>query len=172
MERYEITLDNDNDMLDSDGMQMEGRFLPIYSSIAPTDQTSRLKSSVTKRKGRGFSSAPDTVLPAIHQFDTITPETSGNALRSVEGWVLFITGLHEEVTEEDLLDKLSDYGPVRDLKLNLDHRTGYVKGYALVEYAEYGQAQRAVQELNASQFMDGELQVDFCFVNPPSNRKE
>ena len=172
MERYEITLDNDNEMLDSDGMQPEGKFPQTHSPIVPTDQTGRLKSSVTKRKGRGFSSAPDTALPAIHQFDTITPETSGNALRSVEGWVLFITGLHEEVTEEDLLDRLSDYGPVRDLKLNLDHRTGYVKGYAIAEYSEYEQARRAVQELNKSQFMDGELQVDLCFVKPPPSRKE
>jgi RNA-binding protein 8A len=136
----------------------------------PTEEllTTRLKSAVTKRKGRGFSSAADpSGLSTVTHFDTLY-ESSGRALRSVEGWVLFVTGLHEEVTEEDLYDRFADYGTVRDLKMDLDHRTGYVKGYALVEYLEYAQAKEALDALNGSSFMDGILNVDFAFSKPPA----
>ncbi len=45
----------------------------------------------------------------------------------MEGWVIFVTGLNEEVNEEDVEDKFNDFGKVREVRMNLDHRTGYVK---------------------------------------------
>lgn len=85
---------------------------------------------------------------------------------AVEGWVIFVSNLNEEVTEDDVHDKLSDFGRVRDVRLNLDHRTGYVKGYALVEFEEYQQAVQAVEELDGKDWLGNKLALDFCFVKP------
>ncbi|KAG8903179.1 SNARE-binding exocyst subunit S6 [Tulasnella sp. 403] len=127
-----------------------------------------------RRKGRGFKAGGVAEVSAdeprydrleAHQKDGDT----GKAARSVEGWIVLVTNVHEEATEDDIQDKFADFGEIKNLHLNLDRRTGYVKGYALVEYETHSEAKRAIDEANGTRLLDQEVQCDFAFILPPTN---
>jgi RNA-binding protein 8A len=88
-------------------------------------------------------------------------------IRSVEGWIILLTNLHEEVTEEDLQNVFGAFGSVRNLHLNLDRRTGYVKGYALLEYSTKEEAEKAVAEGDGEEILGMKCRAGWCFVRTP-----
>ncbi|KAH8927665.1 RNA-binding domain-containing protein [Atractiella rhizophila] len=133
-----------------------------------------------RRKGRGFKSGGGErdILESAAVYDRLEEKEevkeaggfeskiSGQAARSVEGWIVFVTGVHEEASDDDLQDKFGEYGEIKNLHLNLDRRTGYVKGYALVEYETRREAENAIRGASGTKLLDKVIKCDFAFVRP------
>lgn len=85
--------------------------------------------------------------------------------RSIEGYIIFATGIPAEAEPEDIERIFAEYGAIHSQHLNVDRRTGYLKGYALIEYEDFKSAQDAINGLNESQILDQKIKVDWCFLD-------
>jgi len=145
------------------------------------DLSSKLRSTITaagdakKTKGRGFRESETESQRhrrlADANFESLTSDGGPGPQRSIEGWIVLVTGVHEEAQEDHLHEAFREYGQIKNLHLNLDRRTGFVKGYALVEYENFDEAQTAIRSLDGSELLTQTIYVDWAFSNGSFKRR-
>ena len=183
----------DDDMQDDGDQQQQQRPRVVLStkgasaaaaggsqSQSQSSSGGRAPRSVVKTKGRGFSnkfgadeSNSDRYAGKAGEFESLEVDEGGaEAQKSVEGWLIMVTGLQEETNEDDVYELFADHGEIKQLHLNLDRRTGYVKGYCLIQMRAYKEGLSAIQTLNGHVLHDKPLTVDWAFKPAATNTRQ
>mmetsp|Transcript_32625 Transcript_32625/g.45275 ORF Transcript_32625/g.45275 Transcript_32625/m.45275 type:complete len:176 (-) Transcript_32625:262-789(-) len=147
---------------------------------APMDEGTaapRLKSTITggedrKQKGRGFKAGNDGERFAGGgggggKYDTLDDTAGPGPAKSIEGWIVLVRGVHEEAQEDDIHEAFAEFGEIQNLHLNLDRRTGFVKGYALLEYMSKKEGLAAIAAMDGTELLDQAIQVGWAFARGP-----
>merc|ERR1740138_413994 len=125
--------------------------------------------STRKIKGRGAED-DDRYTGKAGQFESLPHDGDEGPARSIEGWVLVVSGIHEEAQEDDVFESFAEFGDIKNLHLNLDRRTGFVKGYAFIEFETKKEAEGAIKGMDNQVLLDQKLVVHWAFAKP-SRRK-
>ncbi|CAH2036402.1 unnamed protein product [Thlaspi arvense] len=164
----------EDDLMDEDAGAVDA------ADVSPRAGHPRLKSAIAgangesanrKTKGRGFQEERDSDRQrrlSSRDFDSLGSDGGLGPQRSIEGWIILVTGVHEEAQEDDISNAFGEFGEIKSLHLNLDRRTGFVKGYALIEYEKSEEAQSAITAMNGADILTRNVNVDWAFSNGPS----
>eukprot|EP00933_Yihiella_yeosuensis_P047636 TRINITY_DN4351_c0_g1_i3.p1 TRINITY_DN4351_c0_g1~~TRINITY_DN4351_c0_g1_i3.p1 ORF type:complete len:146 (+),score=47.62 TRINITY_DN4351_c0_g1_i3:87-524(+) len=129
------------------------------------------KPSGRKVKGRGGED-DDRYAGKAGQFESLDDDgAEGGPARSIEGYVVIVSGVHEEAQEDDVFEAFAEFGDIKNLHLNLDRRTGFVKGYAFIEYESKQEAESAIKGMNGQELLDQKLTVGWAFTKAGAKRR-
>ncbi len=84
---------------------------------------------------------------------------------------VYVGNISFKATEEDLRDLFSKSGEVESVKIINDPQTGRPRGFGFVEMANEEDAQKAIDALNGSVFMDRTLSVAEAKPQKPRERR-
>jgi cold-inducible RNA-binding protein len=73
---------------------------------------------------------------------------------------LYVGNLPHNTTETDLRNAFAIYGPVDNINMITDRDTGRSRGFAFVEMADAGAAEKAIAALNGSDLGGRTIQVN------------
>ncbi|XP_051177552.1 RNA-binding protein Y14B [Lolium perenne] len=149
--------DEDDDGMDEDD-EAAARALPVPHIATPASARAR---------GRFLGRSASVLASSRDRFDSIPSSPHGGPQRSIEGWIILVSGVKEDAEESDIYDAFCDFGHVKDLHLNLERRTGYGKGYVLVEYESFEEAQTAIRAMDGKQLLTKTIHVDWAFNRGP-----
>ncbi|GKV16601.1 hypothetical protein SLEP1_g27223 [Rubroshorea leprosula] len=161
----------EDDLMDEDGAgDASPQAAPRKLKSAITGGASGSLSAPKKTKGRGFREdvADRQSRLASRDFESLGSDGGPGPQRSIEGWIILVTGVHEEAQEDDLHNAFGEFGEIKNLHLNLDRRTGFVKGYALIEYEKFEEAKNAISAMDGAELLTQTINVDWAFSNGPT----
>lgn len=73
---------------------------------------------------------------------------------------IFVGGLSQEITEEDLKQEFVKFGQVDAVKIILDNYSGRSKGYGFIEMPDTDEAKTAIENLNKKEIKGTKISVE------------
>ncbi|MBI5408419.1 MAG: RNA-binding protein [Nitrospirae bacterium] len=87
------------------------------------------------------------------------------------GKKLFVGSIPYNATEDDLTRLFSTIGEVESVKIITDAATGQSKGFGFIEMSSEEDAQKAINDLNGTSFMERTIVVNEARPQQPRERR-
>mmetsp|Transcript_96978 Transcript_96978/g.172616 ORF Transcript_96978/g.172616 Transcript_96978/m.172616 type:complete len:138 (-) Transcript_96978:276-689(-) len=98
--------------------------------------------------------------------------TTSRPAKSREGWGVFVSGLCEEVEEDDVEEAFACHGTVTSLSLPLNRMTGNIKGYCMLEYSSREEATAAIKSMDGAKLRGQAIFVSWLVQDGPGILEE